>query len=298
MICIAGDSIALTVPGSNGTAGAYSESMWPWIIRRRMNLRGLAGQCRIINKAFGGSRIIHGQVAIDEGFYDVPYDLMIVAYGINDASLAATDQATYQAAMQAYIDHRDMKRPNAEIIFCGPVNSTDVTRLYGAGVQTGTAQAVSATTLTLSSGASAVDGAYIGKLAGIVSATTGAGQGPLITGYVGATKVATFSGWPDAITPTGTISYAILDPTVTPDNLANVRAWTSAKVTSAGGSARGLYYCDQSASYTSGQVATYSGDGKVHPNIAGHGLVATTTGNVIATTKFYLGGGLSAPWIP
>lgn len=68
-------------------------------------------------------------------------------------------------------------------------------------IRTGTAAAGGASTITLDAGASAVDSVYIGNQVAIVSGT-GIGQTRMITGYVGATKVATVgAAWttnPDA----------------------------------------------------------------------------------------------------
>lgn len=63
--------------------------------------------------------------------------------------------------------------------------------------RTGTAQAGSATTITLDTGASAVDDFYNGDLIELVSGT-GATPGTQVTiiDYVGATKVATVASWP------------------------------------------------------------------------------------------------------
>lgn len=60
----------------------------------------------------------------------------------------------------------------------------------GGGVAYDTAQAGAASTITLAAGSSAVNDNYLGASIGIV-AGTGAGQVRMITGYVGATKVAT-----------------------------------------------------------------------------------------------------------
>ncbi len=75
----------------------------------------------------------------------------------------------------------------------------------------GTAQAVGATTMTLAASASSVDSAYVGKLL-VVTGSTGNTQAVsqirTITGYVGATRVATVdSAWD--ITPSGTVSYRV-----------------------------------------------------------------------------------------
>jgi hypothetical protein len=58
---------------------------------------------------------------------------------------------------------------------------------------TGAAVAGSATALTLASGASSVDGAYVGLTINLTGGT-GAGQSAVISSYVGSTKIATFTG--------------------------------------------------------------------------------------------------------
>jgi hypothetical protein len=61
-----------------------------------------------------------------------------------------------------------------------------------AAAVTGAATAGSALAMTLASGASAVDGAYVGLTINLTGGT-GAGQSAVIASYVGATKVATFT---------------------------------------------------------------------------------------------------------
>jgi hypothetical protein len=61
-------------------------------------------------------------------------------------------------------------------------------------VRTGTAQAGGATSITLDAGASAIDNFYTGALV-LIADGTGALQARAITGYVGATKVATVDAW-------------------------------------------------------------------------------------------------------
>lgn len=73
----------------------------------------------------------------------------------------------------------------------------------------GTAQAGAATTITLATGASASDDTYNGQVI-ILLAGTGAVAVNVITGYVGATKVATVAAaW--ATNPDNTTRYVILD---------------------------------------------------------------------------------------
>lgn len=73
---------------------------------------------------------------------------------------------------------------------------------------TGTAQAGSAGSITLESGASAVDDYYSGM---VITLTGGTGDGSkgVITDYVGSTKVATVQKSTAAFTPDGTSTYSI-----------------------------------------------------------------------------------------
>ncbi len=77
------------------------------------------------------------------------------------------------------------------------------------GIRAGTAQGGSTSTITLDAGASATNGLYFNNWVHITSGT-GAGQYALITGYVGATKVATISpNWTTA--PDATSLFEITD---------------------------------------------------------------------------------------
>lgn len=81
---------------------------------------------------------------------------------------------------------------------------------YGAQLQapnSGTAQAGASTTITLASGASATNDYYKNDGVYILSGT-GVGQFRFITGYVGATKVATVSAW--ATNPDNTSVYTLI----------------------------------------------------------------------------------------
>lgn len=133
-------------------------------------------------------------------------------------------------------------------------------------VQSGTAQGGGASTITLSSGASATDDLYNGQT---VKTTGGAGpsQVRIITGYVGSTKVATVDrAW--ATNPDVTTTYAVLatDHPKTNSSLEVV----SASVTGAVGS-------------VAGAVASVTGN--VGGNVVGSvgsvtGAVGSVTGNV------------------
>lgn len=74
-------------------------------------------------------------------------------------------------------------------------------------IRSGTAQAGASTTITLDASASAVDDFYNNQRIVIVSGT-GAGQGRIISDYVGSTKVATVSSW--ATNPDSTSVFVIL----------------------------------------------------------------------------------------
>ena len=76
-------------------------------------------------------------------------------------------------------------------------------------LQSGTAQAGGASTITLSSGASATDNLYVGDRVKVYGGT-GAGQSRTITGYVGSTKVATVDrAW--TVNPDNTSTYAVVE---------------------------------------------------------------------------------------
>lgn len=81
----------------------------------------------------------------------------------------------------------------------------------GAYVHNGTAQAAGAATLTLAAGASAVDNAYRYMTLRITGGA-GIGQQRTVTGYVGATKIATVDRDWDVL-PGITSTYSVTDPT-------------------------------------------------------------------------------------
>lgn len=83
-----------------------------------------------------------------------------------------------------------------------------LTTLESFVLHSGTAQAGAASTITLAAGASAADDLYKSQVIKVYSGT-GAGQSRIITGYVGATKVATVDrAW--ATQPDATSLYAVL----------------------------------------------------------------------------------------
>jgi hypothetical protein len=86
--------------------------------------------------------------------------------------------------------------------------SADIAVITGIqSIRRNTAQAGSATTITLDSGASATNNYYINDLI-VLTGGTGAGQSRFISGYVGSTKVATVATW--ATNPDVTSTFAIV----------------------------------------------------------------------------------------
>ena len=106
----------------------------------------------------------------------VTTDWIPVKYLTSDDGNAQWD--VQQAAVDGAIDHIDVTAGGT-----GYVNT-----------HTGTAQAGTATTITLASTASATNDIYNGMTV-YISSGTGSGQIKVITDYVGATKVATVSTW-------------------------------------------------------------------------------------------------------
>jgi lysophospholipase L1-like esterase len=123
---VAGDSIVHTITGTNGTAGYNRDSLWAFqLVNRLCELTD--GEVRLINKGFGGSTSVQGAIRIDEGYYDVDYDLLIVSYGMNDAS-SLTTEAAYKQALRDFVIHRNRFRPNASVLILGPSSTNDAAR--------------------------------------------------------------------------------------------------------------------------------------------------------------------------
>jgi hypothetical protein len=113
----------------------------------------------------------------------------------------------------------------------------------------GIAAGGAATTLTLNATASATNNAYLGQTIHIVGGT-GADQASVITGYVGATKVATVSpSW--VITPDATSVYKVL-----PTGISYASGGTITSVTGAVGSVTGAVGSVASGGITATSIAT------------------------------------------
>lgn len=134
------------------------------------------------------------------------------------------------------------------------------TRKLGS-IATGTAQAGASGTITLASGASAINGAYVNCRVGI---TSGAGSGAVrrITGYVGSTRVATVdANW--GTTPDNTSVYEIL-PTAEATQVAAYRG--------------------QDLDYAPANAVQVGGTGQTARDLGASVLVGDKTGFSLATT--------------
>ena len=135
-------------------------------------------------------------------------------------------------------------------------------------IRTGTAQAGAATTITLDSGASAVDNYYNGCYVNITnnSPANALGQARLIVGYVGSTKVATVeAAW--GTNPSSASTFEILAP-----ETVNVVAWAGTAVAD-----------PNTVGYPVGTVKDGTGTGEIDTTSGGV-LVAAIAANAITAT--------------
>lgn len=148
----------------------------------------------------------HLVLAVNEsGALPVWHEFMVVPAHVYDGLVLGTDYLQVDAVQIEGGDATDALAAAAS----GGLVAADVAAALVAMNLGGTAQAGASGTITLASGASAVDDAYNGRIITIV-AGTGAGQAPrLISDYVGSTKVATVT--PNWVTqPDNTSVYLIL----------------------------------------------------------------------------------------
>jgi hypothetical protein len=107
---------------------------------------------------------------------------------------------------------------------------TDVTNEAGV-IASGTAQAVTGTTIQLASAETFADDELVGATVVISGGSTGVGQARVITDYVGATDTATVDTW--TTTPTGTVTYQVFataPASATSLASVNVTQWDGAAV--------------------------------------------------------------------
>ncbi len=155
--------------------------------------------------------IHHVRIVLTDAFYVTATDYMVVL------SAATIDGETVNAVLVHFsIENRtawgttDKENIRHRLGTDGTKTAPTSTSLPSlpAVTQQGTAQAGSASTITLQSGASADDGTYNGQIVQILDGT-GAEQSRLILSYVGITRIATvFSDWAD--NPDSTSKYQIV----------------------------------------------------------------------------------------
>lgn len=167
--------------------------------------------------ASGGSNDMVHVTGDDAGFYDLELAAANVNY-LGRAMLALTDAATHCPVFHEFMilpavvyDSLVLGTDSLQVDTVQVAgNTTAVTNLANqySVLETGTAQAGAASTITLRSGASAVNDFYKDQVVFIISGT-GAVQTNRITGYVGATKVATVgTAW--VTQPNNTSVYQVL----------------------------------------------------------------------------------------
>ena len=139
-------------------------------------------------------------IVSEAGALPVRLDYIVLDANTFDSLIGGTDKLQIDAVQHlgtAYAAPTTAGVPEVDVTFAGGVAVTS---------ESGTAAAVALGTITLATGASAEDNVYNGWQVTVTSSTTGAKQTRQISGYVGATRVATLSAnW--SITPTGTLVY-------------------------------------------------------------------------------------------
>lgn len=153
---------------------------------------------------------------------------------------------------------------------------------------TGAAQAGGNTSITLASGASAVDNFYTGCLIKVYAGTA-AGQVRLVTAYVGSTKVATVgTAWATGLNPVSTDSYAVLSfraPLIDANGLVSLAPSQTANITGniTGNLSGSVGAVTGAVGSVTGAVGSVTGAvGSVTGNIGGN--VTGSTGSISGIT--------------
>lgn len=186
-----------------------------------------------------------------EGIYDNGADNFFDCHVYNNSQLSS---GTYSGCVAG--------PRSTDTIFMGKSGSIaggTSSQKYGFECQhdtvTGTAQAGSATTITLAAGASAVDNYYQGYTA-TITAGTSTGSTATISSYVGATKVATVASW-SAGAPDNTSVYSLNTKALRPRFIGDLSGnLTNPYLDDTGGALNNVVVIDNAQSQISGlQIA-------------------------------------------
>lgn len=86
------------------------------------------GLCQYVNKGNGGATSTSLLNILDYWILNIPFDLITVGIGMNDAANQAVSVTDYTNNLNSMIDTIRLYRPNAEFILCAPNNTSEATR--------------------------------------------------------------------------------------------------------------------------------------------------------------------------
>jgi lysophospholipase L1-like esterase len=110
----------------DSTTWTIASNLYPTQIWKKINKD--YGNIQYINKGIGGSSAYSLDKIKNMWFLSLPFDLITICVGMNDAANDATTVSLYETSLNNMVDAIKLARPNAEIILCAPNNTTDATR--------------------------------------------------------------------------------------------------------------------------------------------------------------------------
>ncbi len=119
-----GVSISWGSVGTN-TAGSAQNPVSTTYNRRFVKwLQDSLVDVRYVDFGFGQSKSYEAKDELDAGVYnDIPYDLLFLHFGENDAASNYTPQSVFKENLSAFIRHRNTFCPKAAIVFITPAAS-------------------------------------------------------------------------------------------------------------------------------------------------------------------------------
>jgi lysophospholipase L1-like esterase len=131
-IAIVGDSLsAWGNMGTDADSRTYLGN-WSWAAKLVALARAQGVDCGVFaNFSEDGRTMLEMGYNLLAGRYDLDYDRLIVALGMNDgASAKYPSEAKFKEFAQAFIDDRDRRFPGEDkkILFCAPSNTDDTDR--------------------------------------------------------------------------------------------------------------------------------------------------------------------------